>query len=930
MKPSVLRARIPLRALALCLVACIAGCGEESKDDPASAPTVVGTRGKFSDEPLVPLSGSHPAHVVGASTFSRFHLLTAEDGFAKDAQEDMAEGVEDAAAGAVRALDAQADALRAAGKIRAAAQAFVAAAVAAQKAGWVHREERCRLRALGCYARLDEPVEMLALLRRVLELRRQRKDGLASTRTEADLGCVYGILANYDRALDHLGAAAQAFGKYGLRRSEAEALASMGIVDQRRSEYGPALDLLDRAQGLLADTRSKPGKAFVLNALGNVYANLGDMDRAEALYREAEGLHGKGASVDKADVLGNLGSVQFHRGAYEDALAHYGEAQRIFEAAGDAKGRADALFSMGRVRKIQGGYRTALEIYHQALELQERESPAAARTHCAVAETYLAMGRADDAMDEIDAAMDGVRAGSAPMVEVELLVVHALAHLARKEPDRAVDRIRRALDLLMEVTAGLADEHVVGLREYRGWVFDAGIAVALRTGRVDLAAEFIEHGRAGALLEALGARGARRGIPPELVEAETLAAHRVARANRAYQEARGARRLDALRGADEELAEARAAYRAIMQRVQRASKRAASVFHPVPDSLAAMQTQVFAGDALVLYALLPFQAYALVLTPERARIVWLGNTDVIREACETLRADAADDGPEVVEARLRLLRRLVLDPLALPSTTRRLLLCPDGPLCYVPFPLLVGEAEIDVACLPSGTTLRLLRAEAARTGRGVLALGDPQYRIEHQGRSLQVYAEGVPLESLPATRLEVTSITGPEDMRLLGSYATVGGLAEVASTRERWSAIHLACHGLIDPRTPTLSALALTPDARDDGFLTALEVYGMSLPADLVVLSGCNTGRGRFMKGEGLVGLMRAFMCAGTPRIVVSLWKVDDRATQALMTRFHALWRAGGLAAPEALRRAQAEIRGQPDWAHPRYWGAWVLWGLAD
>ena len=104
----------------------------------------------------------------------------------------------------------------------------------------------------------------------------------------------------------------------------------------------------------------------------------------------------------------------------------------------------------------------------------------------------------------------------------------------------------------------------------------------------------------------------------------------------------------------------------------------------------------------------------------------------------------------------------------------------------------------------------------------------------------------------------------------------------------------------------------------------------MHLPADLVVLSGCNTGRGRFVKGEGLVGLMRAFMCAGAPRVTVSLWKVDDEATQALMTRFHQLWHDEGRPTALALRQAQREIASVPKWGHPRYWAAWVLWGLVD
>jgi CHAT domain-containing protein len=106
------------------------------------------------------------------------------------------------------------------------------------------------------------------------------------------------------------------------------------------------------------------------------------------------------------------------------------------------------------------------------------------------------------------------------------------------------------------------------------------------------------------------------------------------------------------------------------------------------------------------------------------------------------------------------------------------------------------------------------------------------------------------------------------------------------------------------------------------------------VPADLVVLSACETARGKVYRGEGMVGLTRAFMFAGAPRVLASLWKVDDAATLALMKRFYEAWnpRDGrpGLATAAALRAAQQHVRAQEKWRHPYYWAAWVLWGPPD
>ena len=131
------------------------------------------------------------------------------------------------------------------------------------------------------------------------------------------------------------------------------------------------------------------------------------------------------------------------------------------------------------------------------------------------------------------------------------------------------------------------------------------------------------------------------------------------------------------------------------------------------------------------------------------------------------------------------------------------------------------------------------------------------------------------------------------DVRLLQDASTEGALAAALVSRDRpgpprerhrWRAVLLACHGLLDVEWPTLCSLALTPGSGEDGFLTAAEVMRLSMHTDLAVLSACQTGKGRFVRGEGVMSLARAFMHAGAPRVIVSLWEVDDQATSFLMS----------------------------------------------
>ena len=359
-----------------------------------------------------------------------------------------------------------------------------------------------------------------------------------------------------------------------------------------------------------------------------------------------------------------------------------------------------------------------------------------------------------------------------------------------------------------------------------------------------------------------------------------------------------------------------------MDRIQRESKAAAGVLYPAAAGLREIQAALRGEEALVSYELLPEGSVALLVTSKEARLVALPPPSAIETAAASLSSKVLNGDP--TEAAAEALRKLVLDPLAPGPGTRRLLVSPDGVLSYVPFALLAGARE--VVFVPSGTTYLSLRGEAAKRGEGVLALGDPDYGAKPDPSSLALLRSGRSPVPLPATRDEALAVG---TVVLLGKEAGERRLREALGGRPRWRALHLACHGFVDTARPMLTSLALTPGEGEDGFLTVLDVLRLQVPADLVVLSACETGRGEVVRGEGILGLTRAFMVAGSPRVLVSLWKVDDQATRALMTRFYAAWKTGK-PATAALAEAQASLRSQAEWAHPRFWAGWILWGLPD
>ena len=279
-------------------------------------------------------------------------------------------------------------------------------------------------------------------------------------------------------------------------------------------------------------------------------------------------------------------------------------------------------------------------------------------------------------------------------------------------------------------------------------------------------------------------------------------------------------------------------------------------------------------------------------------------------------------------------------------------------------PLIV---EHEVVSLPSASVLALMRDELRGrrpAPKSVAVLADPVFESDDerlaqaatQGgrrrddggnspdaaaagvvqRALRDFGEpgeGAGIARLPFSRREaeaiMASLPAGEGMLALGfraSRATATG-----QELSHYRIVHFATHGLVNGEHPELSGIVLSlfdeRGRRQDGFLQLSEIYNLNLPADLVVLSACQTALGKEVRGEGLIGLTRGFMYAGAPRVVASLWKVDDAATARLMAEFYRAMLGEGKRPADALRAAQVYMWRQNQWHSPYYWAAFTLQG---
>ena len=267
------------------------------------------------------------------------------------------------------------------------------------------------------------------------------------------------------------------------------------------------------------------------------------------------------------------------------------------------------------------------------------------------------------------------------------------------------------------------------------------------------------------------------------------------------------------------------------------------------------------------------------------------------------------------------------------SGARRIIVSPDGALCRVPLACLgapgadAGRALIDgveVVWAPSATVYAGLRR--ARPGAAIPggAGGRPSPGSD-AGASLLVI-EGAPLSGgrLAGARAEAQWLARSFGGEGIDAGRSAAGAADLA----RYTVLHFASHSEVDDQHPWRSGIRTSRavGAAGDGWLRASEIATSRLQARLAVLASCQSVGGPVVSGEGVIGLTGAFLSAGVPAIVATLWPVDDRATERLMRRFYA-GLSRGLAASSALREAQRSLRNDPRTSHPFYWAGFVLVG---
>jgi CHAT domain-containing protein len=346
---------------------------------------------------------------------------------------------------------------------------------------------------------------------------------------------------------------------------------------------------------------------------------------------------------------------------------------------------------------------------------------------------------------------------------------------------------------------------------------------------------------------------------------------------------------------------------------------------PILTTLLELQTRILRPDELLCdFYLGPRRTYLFAVSPDSIRVVPLPAEveliEAVRLCSGFLRAPAnltpsADDVATLELASRALSEALFGEVADLVARAEHVIICPDGILHAIPLAALPGllEAVARTSRIPSASILAMLRRTATTDAPATfVALAG---ETTDQGEELRGAVEEV--HWLARAFRNVTPYVVPRDSAALGpDWLRTAGL------------LHIASHLHMDDQNPWQSAIRLMP-ARNTGDLRAADIARMDLSAHLAVLASCESASGLILSGEGVLGLASAFLSAGVPAVLATLWPVDDDATAHFMKCFYThLGR--GQPVTHALREAQCEMRSRVETSHPYYWAGFVLIGEGD
>lgn len=817
-----------------------------------------------------------------------------------------------------------------------------------------------------------QPREALDFLKRSETLFRALGDRHFQATALNEMGTSYKDLADFERASEAYQGALALARQMGNEKEQANILHNLGHLFQLHGHPWHALGFFREALALLQGlegTQAREQEANTETGIGWTYSSTGDWQRAIRAHWRALQLRNRLCDNRLRSIsLTQIGAVWLFVEPRR-ALPFLERARELQRGAQWPRDQGVTLQTLGLAYRLLERFDEARAAYRQAFDtfafLNDLNSQGVTSTSLGWLE--LSLNQPARALPSFEQGLRLARQSRNPSREAGALTGMAEAERQRGNLAMAQFRAEEALKIVESLRSGIsrADLQTSYLAAHGG-LYGVLIRTLMEHHRQRPASGFdlqaldrSEQSRARALLDSLRESRKQRAdlraqVDPLLIQQrqdllrEIGVQDAIRRSfaatptGKASAEQAISDLLDRLGEVDSEI---------------RRLRRGEGSTEPPPTSATAEHRQLLGGDTLLLeYFLGSTRGYLWAVSAEGVQSFELPGSEtlnpLLRSAYDQISGNASATGGTASNDQLLELSRVLLGPVARQLEGRRLLIAADGIQQYIPFaalphpagrhePLILHHEIISVPSLAVLAELRKRAEERQPASETIAILADPVFdasdeRLARAG----ILPTGTAREwgdvFLPRLAfsgdeaLAIAALLPPGqafqalDFEASRDLVTSGRLS-------RYRILHFATHALQRTDQPELSALVLSRFNRQgqpvDGYLRASDLKELDLPADLVVLSACETALGPESPGEGLGGLPQALLSAGTQSVMTSLWKVEDESTAALMSQFYHRLLTQRLPPGRALREAQLAIRSQPRWRSPRYWAGFVLLG---
>ena len=766
-------------------------------------------------------------------------------------------------------------------------------------------------------------------------------------------------------------------------------LNNIGTTYQSQRNSTQALEYYRKSLKLAEETGNKRGIMRTLTNIGGVYYSQGNFPQALDYYEKSMTLAEELRSKDSiARLLGNSGIIYQLMGNYGQALDYHLRALKLGEELGSKELLAGSFNNIGEVYASQNRFEEALDYYQRSLKIAEQMGSAEFTTQALdkIGQANLMLNRPQVALEYGSRAVDQASEVGLPGSLWQALVTQGKAYRLLNRLDLAKQSYLKAISTIETLRSQVAGGEQAQQLFFEDKVspYYAMVDLLFREKAFEQALHYAERAKARTLLDVLSSgriKITKAMTHVELEQDRTLMAEiAVLNAQILQLKLRGKPDLDELARLNARLEKARLAYETFQAnlytahpelKVQRGEARVVSldeVTAVLPDDKTALLEYVVTDERTYLFVIRTAAKTAQAgRTPAALRVYAFDiQSKELAGLTEDFRARVAERNLSIKQPAQHLYDLLVRPVEGQLQGVTKLCIVPDGPLWNLPFQALHQGKDgyliekYSLFYAPSLSVLkemdkRVERAQTARAENGsrvattapvpaspqqkpgpeLLAMGNPSLNSATLAKT-QLLRSDEALSPLPDAEREVSALGqlyGRGRSRIL--IAEQASEGRFKSEAENYSILHFATHAILDDNNPMYSRIVLSPSAgqmEEDGMLEAWEILKLDLHADLVVLSACQTARGRVGAGEGVIGIAWAVFVAGCPRVVVSQWKVDSARTADLMIEFHQnlLKRGDADRSPmtkaEALREAALKLlRGK--YNHPAYWAGFVLVG---